>query len=82
MSSYPEKQDFSAGLDAGSVTVTEATDAGDSKDDRCRCVSVRVVNDRDFELAGFKWLEDKSFEDTDDLPNSENLLVSPAISNA
>jgi hypothetical protein len=55
-SSSPETQGFSAGRGTDSGTVTDAGKAGDSKEDRWRCFSIRVVKDREFKLASFKWL--------------------------
>jgi type I restriction enzyme M protein len=74
-SSSPEKQGFSAGRGTDSGTVTDAGEAGDSKDDRWRCFSIRVVKDREFKLASFKWLKEESVEDADDLPEPEELAT-------
>ena len=67
----PEKQGFSAGRGTDSGTETDAGKAGDSKEDRWRCFSIRVVKDREFELDSFKWLKEESVEDVDDLPEPE-----------
>ena len=66
-SSSPEKQGFSAGRGTDSGTVTDAGKAGDSKEDRWRCFSIRVLKDREFKLASFKWLKEESVEDADAL---------------
>jgi hypothetical protein len=66
-SSSPEKQGFSAGRGTDSGTVTDAGKAGDAKEDRWRCFSIRVLKDREFKLASFKWLKEESVEDADDL---------------
>ena len=72
-SSSPEKQGFSAGRGTDSGTVTDAGKAGDSKEDCWRCYSIRVVKDREFKLASFKWLKEVSVEDVVDLPEPEHL---------
>jgi type I restriction enzyme M protein len=74
-SSSPEKQGFSAGRGTDSGTVTDAGKAGDSKEDRWRCFSIRVVKDREFKLASFKWLKEESVEDADNLPEPEELAT-------
>jgi hypothetical protein len=74
-SSSPERQGFSAGRGTDSGTVMDAGKAGDSKEDRWRCLSVRVVMDREFKLASFKWLKEESVEDADNLPESEELAT-------
>jgi hypothetical protein len=55
-SSSPEKQGFSVGRGTESGKVTNAGKSGDSKEDRWRWFSIRVMKDREFKLASFKWL--------------------------
>jgi hypothetical protein len=74
-SSSPEKQGFSAGRGIDSGTVADEDKADDSKEDHWRCFSIRVVKDREFKLASFKWLKEKSVEDADDLPEPEELAT-------
>src|SRR5207249_4824213 len=47
--------------------------ASDSKDDRWRSFRISEVKDREFKLDGFKWLKEESLEDSDDLPEPEEL---------
>ncbi len=47
----------------------------DSKEDRWRSFHISEVKDRDFKLDGFKWLRDDSLEDSDDLPEPEELVT-------
>src|SRR5207249_93025 len=51
----------------------------DSKEDRWRKFHIREVKEREFKLDGFKWLKDESLEDSDELPEPEE-LVTDAIS--
>jgi type I restriction enzyme M protein len=51
----------------------------DSKDDRWRSFPVREVKDRSFKLDGFKWLQEETLDDMDELPEPEE-LVTEAIS--
>jgi hypothetical protein len=74
-SSSPEKQGFSAGRGTDSGTVTDADKAGDSTEDRWRCLAIREVKDRTFKLASFKWLKEKSVADADELPETDELAT-------
>jgi type I restriction enzyme M protein len=74
-SSSPEKQGFSAARGTDSGTVTDAGKAGDSKEGRWRCFSIRVVEDREFKLASFKWLQEESVKDALDVPEPEELAT-------
>jgi type I restriction enzyme M protein len=47
----------------------------DSKGDRWRSFHVSQVKERDFKLDGFKWLREESLEDSDDLPEPEELVT-------
>jgi len=47
----------------------------DSKQDRWRKFSISEIKDRDFKLDGFKWLKDEDIEDSDDLPEPEELAT-------
>ena len=51
----------------------------DSKEDRWRKFNISEVKEKDFKLDGFKWLKDDSLEDSDELPEPEE-LVTDAIS--
>jgi type I restriction enzyme M protein len=51
---------------------------GDSKEDRWRRFHISEVKEREFKLDSFKWLKDESLEDSDDLPEPEE-LASDAI---
>ena len=51
----------------------------DSKEDRWRKFNISEVKEKDFKLDGFKWLKDESLEDSDELPEPEE-LVTDAIS--
>ena len=70
-----KKQGSSAGRGTDSGIVTDARMAGDSKEDRWRCFSIRVVKDRESNLASFKWLKAEFVEDADDLPEPEELAT-------
>ncbi|MBI3823919.1 MAG: SAM-dependent DNA methyltransferase [Planctomycetes bacterium] len=52
--------------------------AADSPDDRWREFKIAEVRERQFKLDGFKWLKEDSLEDTDDLPDPDE-LASEAI---
>jgi hypothetical protein len=78
-SSSPEKRGSSAGRGTDSATVTDAGKAGDSKEDRWRCFSIRVVKDREFKLASFKWLKEESVEAADDFPAQVALRPTAAV---
>ena len=71
-SSPSEKRGFSARRGTGSDVRAKA---GGSKEDRWRCFSIRVVKDREFKLASFKWLKEEPVEDADDLPEPEELAT-------
>jgi len=47
----------------------------DSKEDRWRSFGIAEVKERSFKLDGFKWLKEQSLEDTDDLPEPEELAA-------
>jgi type I restriction enzyme M protein len=47
----------------------------DSKEDRWRSFSINEVKDREFKLDGFKWLREESLEDSDELPEPEELAT-------
>src|SRR4051812_32999557 len=47
--------------------------ASDSKDDRWRSFHISEVKEREFKLDGFKWLKEENVEDSDDLPEPEEL---------
>jgi type I restriction enzyme M protein len=49
--------------------------AADSKEDRWRSFHISEVKDRDFKLDGFKWLKEESMEDSDELPEPEELVT-------
>jgi type I restriction enzyme M protein len=51
---------------------------GDSKEDRWRRFHISEIKEREFKLDSFKWLKDESLEDSDDLPEPEE-LASDAI---
>ena len=68
---FLEKQGFSVGRGTDSGKITDAGKAGDSKEDRWRCFSIREVKDREFKLDSFKWLQEESVEGADDLPEPE-----------
>jgi hypothetical protein len=74
-SSSPERQHFSAGRGTDSGAVTDPGKAGDSKEDRSRSFSIRVVKDRELNVASFKWLKEESVEDADVLPEQEELAM-------
>jgi type I restriction enzyme M protein len=48
---------------------------GDSAEDRWRSFHISEVKERDFKLDGFKWLREDSLDDTDDLPEPEELAT-------
>jgi type I restriction enzyme M protein len=48
---------------------------GDSKEDRWRKFHISEVKAKDFKLDGFKWLKDESLEDSDELPEPEELVA-------
>lgn len=47
----------------------------DSKEDRWRSFSIDQIRERNFKLDGFKWLKEDSLEDSDDLPEPEELAT-------
>jgi len=47
----------------------------DSKEDRWRSFPIAEVKEREFKLDSFKWLRDESLEDSDDLPEPEELAT-------
>ena len=50
-------------------------DLADSKEDRWRCFSIDEVGKRDYKIDGLKWLKDESLDDTDDLPEPDELAT-------
>jgi type I restriction enzyme M protein len=48
---------------------------GDSKEDRWRRFEIKDVEQRDFKLDSFKWLKEESLEDSDELPEPEELAT-------
>jgi type I restriction enzyme M protein len=49
--------------------------ASDSKDDRWRSFHISDVKEREFKLDGFRWLKEESLEDSDELPEPEELVA-------
>jgi type I restriction enzyme M protein len=47
----------------------------DSTQDRWRSFTLDEVKAREFKLDGFKWLKDESLDDTDELPEPEELVT-------
>jgi type I restriction enzyme M protein len=47
----------------------------DSKEDRWRSFSIAKVKERDFKLDSFKWLKEESLDDSDDVPEPEDLAT-------
>ncbi len=47
----------------------------DSKKDRWRKFGIKEVAAKDFKLDGFKWLREESLDDTDELPEPEELAT-------
>jgi type I restriction enzyme M protein len=47
----------------------------DSKEDRWRSFTISEVKDRDFKIDSLKWLKDESLEDSDELPEPEELVT-------
>jgi len=47
--------------------------SSDSKEDRWRSFHISEVKEREFKLDGFKWLKEESLDDSDDLPEPEEL---------
>ncbi len=47
----------------------------DSKEGRWRCFGIAEVRERQFKLDGFRWLKDELLEDSDDLPEPEELAT-------
>jgi type I restriction enzyme M protein len=47
----------------------------DSKEDRWRKFSIDEVKGRDFKIDSLKWIKDESLDDTDDLPDPEELAT-------
>jgi type I restriction enzyme M protein len=50
-------------------------DPKDSKEDRWRSFSITEVKERDFKIDSLKWLKDESLDDSDDLPEPEELAT-------
>jgi type I restriction enzyme M protein len=46
-----------------------------AENDRWRSFSIADVKERDFKLDSFKWLKEESLEDSDDLPEPEELAT-------
>jgi type I restriction enzyme M protein len=49
--------------------------ASDSKEDRWRSFDIDEVKQRNFKLDGFRWLKEESLDDSDDLPEPEELVT-------
>jgi type I restriction enzyme M protein len=49
--------------------------ASDSKEDRWRSFSIAEVKERHFKVDSLKWLKDESLDDTDELPDPEELAT-------
>jgi len=49
--------------------------ASDSKEDRWRSFHISEVKEREFKLDNFKWLKDDAVEDSDELPEPEELAT-------
>ena len=47
----------------------------DSKQDRWRSFHISQVKERDFKIDGLKWLRDESLDDSDELPEPEELAT-------
>lgn len=47
----------------------------DSKEERWRSFDITEVKEREFKLDGFKWLREESLEDSDELPEPEELAT-------
>ena len=47
----------------------------DSKEDRWRSFTIEEVKERDYKVDGLKWLKDESLEDSDELPEPEELAT-------
>ncbi len=67
------------GSDPNGLARRKASDSPSGKGylggDRWRKFSIKEVRDRDFKLDGFKWLREESFDDTDELPEPEELAI-------
>jgi type I restriction enzyme M protein len=50
-------------------------DQEDSKEDRWRSFTISEVKDRDFKIDSLKWLKDESLDDSDELPEPEELAA-------
>jgi len=50
-------------------------DPNDSKEDRWRSFHIREVKERDFKIDSLKWLKDESLDDSDELPEPEELAT-------
>jgi type I restriction enzyme M protein len=50
-------------------------DQKNSKDDRWRTFTINEVKDRDFKIDSLKWLRDELLEDSDDLPDPQELAT-------
>jgi type I restriction enzyme M protein len=49
--------------------------ASDSKEDRWRSFHISDVKERGYKLDGFKWLQEESLDDADELPEPEELVT-------
>lgn len=50
-------------------------DPQDSEEDRWRAFSIQQVKEKDFKIDSLKWLRDNSLDDSDDLPEPEELAM-------
>ena len=50
-------------------------DPNDSKEDRWHCFPINEVKERDFKIDSLKWLKDESLDDTNELPDPEELAT-------
>ena len=49
--------------------------SADSPEDRWRSFAIAEVKERDFKLGGFKWLKEDSLDDSDELPEPEEMIT-------
>jgi len=50
-------------------------DATDSKEGRWRSFNIQEVKQREYKIDSLKWLKDESLDDTDELPEPEELAT-------
>lgn len=53
--------------------------SGDSKEDRWRCFAIDEVKNRDYKIDTLKWLKDESLDNTNDLPDPEELATDAIV---